>query len=144
MKSDRWEMMKNTKSTNQGSLGSILQTSRLAGWLEIFLLFIVAAMVIGVGLLFVGEDLFARQLVVVAANIAMLLIIWLGLGLRRQSVEYLGLFLGFTGWKSIFVGFAKSLAVLVLALAGFMFGSMIMANITGIPGQADTSGYSYL
>ena len=42
------------------------------------------------------------------------------------------------------IGMAKSVAVFVMALAGFMLGSMIMANITGIPQQADTSGYNYL
>ena len=34
--------------------------------------------------------------------------------------------------------------VFVLALCGFVIGSIIMANITGIPESADMSGYAYL
>ena len=136
--------MKTADIAKQNPLGIILTTSKLAGALEIMLLFGVAALIISIGLQFAGEDLFARQLVVVAANIAMLIVVWLGLRLRRQGVDYLGLTLGFNGWKPVAMGFAKSLAVLVLALAGFMFGSIIMVNITGIPQQADTSGYNYL
>lgn len=136
--------MKTANTSTRTLLGKALQTSKLAGALEIMLLFVVAAVVIGGGLYFVGEDLFARQLVVVAANVAMLIVVWLGLGLRRQGVDYFGLTLNFNGWKPVAIGFAKSLAVLVLALAAFVFGSIIMANITGIPQQADTSGYNYL
>ena len=137
-------MVKNSSTAKQSPLGEILQTSKLAGVLEIILVFAVAALIVSVGLYFVGEDLFARQLIVVAANIAMLIVVWLGLGIRRQGIGYFGLTLKFNGWKPIAIGFAKSLAVLVLALAGFMFGAIIMANITGIPQQADTSGYNYL
>lgn len=136
--------MDKTGSAAQSPGRGSLQARKLAGIIEIVLVFAAAAVIIGLGLAFVGEDLFARQLVVVAANIAMLIMIWLGLRLRRQSIDYLGLSLRFTGWKPVALGFAKSLAVLVIALAGFMFGSMVMANITGIPGQADTSGYSYM
>jgi len=136
--------MNKTEPVTLSALGEHLQNRKFAGFLEIVLIFTAAAVVIGIGLVFVGEDLFAKQLVVVAANLVMLLLVWLGLRLRRQSIEYLGLSLSFTGWKPVAVGFAKSLAVLVIALAGFMFGSMVMANITGIPGQADTSGYNYM
>ena len=136
--------MNKTGSATQSPEGGSIQTRKLAGILEIVLVFAAAAVIISIGLAFVGEDLFARQLVVVAANIAMLFLVWLALRLRRQSIDYLGLSLRFTGWKPVAIGFAKSLAVLVIALAGFLFGSMVMANITGIPEQADTSGYSYM
>lgn len=120
------------------------QKQRLMGIAEIAFVFSAAVLVIVSGLAIVGEDLFARQLVLVAANIAMLFIIWLGLRLRGQNIEHLGLSLTFAGWKSVALGFAKSLVVLVLGLAGFMFGSIVMANITGIPEQANTSGYNFL
>jgi membrane protease YdiL (CAAX protease family) len=136
--------MNKVKSADQQSSRDVFYSSRLAAGLEIVVLFAVAVLIIGIGLSFVGEDLFARQLIIVAANMAMLMVVWLGLRLRRQSVVSLGLSLGFTGWRPVVTGFAKSVVVLVLALAGFMFGSMIMANITGIPQQADTSGYNYL
>jgi membrane protease YdiL (CAAX protease family) len=133
-----------TVSATQNPKATGLQGRKLYGVLEIFLVFAVAAVIIGIGLAFVGEDPFVRQLVVVAANIAMLLLVWLGLRLRRQSIEYLGLAVKFMGWKPVALGFAKSLAVLALGLAGFMLGSIVMANITGIPEQADTSGYNYM
>jgi len=124
--------------------GENLRNQKLIGLLEIVGVFAAAAVIIVIGLAFVGDGLFARQLVLVAANIAMLFLVFLGLRLRRQSIAYLGLSLRFAGWKPVALGFAKSLAALALALGGFMFGSMVMVNITGIPGQADTSGYSYL
>ena len=40
--------------------------------------------------------------------------------------------------------FLISLLVFVLALVGFGLGSVIMANITGIPEPADMTGYNYL
>ena len=40
--------------------------------------------------------------------------------------------------------FLLSLLVFVLAVAGFIIGSIVMANITGIPESANMSGYDYL
>jgi membrane protease YdiL (CAAX protease family) len=136
--------MNKTESETQSTAETGVKNRKLTGFLEIALVFAAAAVVIGIGLAFVGEDMFARQLVLVVANVAMLSLVWLGLRLRRQSIDYLGLSLSFTGWKPITLGFAKSLAVLAIALAGFMLGSILMANITGIADQADTSGYSYM
>ncbi|MBT8048294.1 MAG: CPBP family intramembrane metalloprotease [Xanthomonadales bacterium] len=118
--------------------------SKISAVIEIFLVFGAAALVIVVGLPFAGDSLFAKQLVVVAANIAMLTVVGVGMYRRGQGFEYLGLSFTFGGWKSLALGFAKSLAVLVLGVAGFIFGSIVMANITGIPEQADVSGYNYL
>lgn len=119
-------------------------TRKHTAFLEIVLVHGAAAVVIAGGLAFVGEDLFARNLVVVAANIAMLFLIRLGLGFWRQNIDYLGLSLSFNGWKPVAIGFAKLLAVLVMALAAFMFGSIVMASITGIPEQADTTGCGFM
>lgn len=138
------ENMNKTGSATHSPEEESFKDRKLAGFLEIVLVFATATVIIGIGMAFVGEDLFARQLVVVAANIAMLFLVWVGLKWRRQSIAYLGLSLSFPGWKPVALEFAKSLAVLVIALAGFMFGSILMANITGIPQQADISGYNYL
>jgi membrane protease YdiL (CAAX protease family) len=121
-----------------------LSESRFSCLVEILLVFGVAGLVILAGLPLAGESLFARQLVVVAANAAMLALVWLGTRLRGLGAESLGLAVQWAGWKSLAAGFGKSLAVLVLGLIGFAFGSMVMANITGIPQQADVSGYDYL
>jgi membrane protease YdiL (CAAX protease family) len=40
--------------------------------------------------------------------------------------------------------FLQSIIVLILGLAGFIIGSIIMANITGIPESSDMTGYDYL
>jgi membrane protease YdiL (CAAX protease family) len=125
-------------------LGSLPKSSKLARFLEIFAVFAAAALVISLGLPFAGENLFAKQLIVVAANVVMLIMVWLGLCLRGQEPSYLGLSMDFEGWKSIAWGFAKSLLVLMMAMAGFIFGSIIMMNLTGLPQQADVSGFDFL
>lgn len=136
--------MKSTSSSSPNSIGTLLEASKLARILEILTVFGAAALVIVFGLHLAGDDLFAKQLVVVAANAVMLVLVWLGLRLRGQKPGYLGLSIRFAGWKSIAWGFAKSLLVLVLGMAGFIFGSVIMMNLTGMPQQADVSGYDYL
>jgi membrane protease YdiL (CAAX protease family) len=125
-------------------IGTSLKASKLARFFEILTVFGAAALVIVFGLPRAGDSLFAKQLVVVAANAVMLALVWLGLRLRGQKAGYLGLSIQFSGWKSIAWGFAKSLLVLTLAMAGFIFGSIIMMNLTGMPQQADISGYDYL
>jgi membrane protease YdiL (CAAX protease family) len=133
-----------TEKATLDSTGKMLHDSKLVGVLEIVIVFGAAALVIFLGLPLVGEDLFAKQLVIFAANLVMLTLVWLGLRLRGQGAAYLGLSVCWRGWKSLATGFAKSLLVLVLAMAGFMLGSIVMANITGIPQQADVSGYDFL
>ena len=136
--------MTEAEEVNLNLPGKTLRNSKLVGVLEIIFVFGAAALVIFLGIPLVGEDPFARQLVIFTANLAMLTLIWLGLRLRGQGAAYLGLSARWQGWKSLAIGFAKSLVVLVLALAGFLFGSIVMANITGIPQQADLSGYDFL
>jgi membrane protease YdiL (CAAX protease family) len=125
-------------------MGQVLQNSRVAALVEILVVFGAAALVIFLGLPFAGDNLFAKQLIVVLANIVMLFLVWLGLFLRKQKISYLGLSLDYAGWQPVAWGFAKSLVVLVIGMTGFILGSMVMANITGIPQQADVSGYNYM
>jgi membrane protease YdiL (CAAX protease family) len=136
--------MTGSDETRLNSLGKLLFGSKLAAVLEIAFVFGAAGLVIFLGVPLVGEDLFARQLVIFAANLLMLTLVWLGLRLRGQGAAYLGLSARWHGWKSLAIGFGKSLVVLVLAMAGFVLGSIVMANITGIPQQADVSGYDFL
>lgn len=116
----------------------------VGGVVEIISVFAAAALVILVGIRFAGEDLLARQAVLFTANLVMLSLVWLFLRRRGQTAAYLGLAWRLSGWKSLLTGFAKSLAVLVIGLAGFMLGSIVMVNITGMPQQADVSSYDYL
>lgn len=136
--------MNSTPGSRPNSVGELLSSSKLARLLEILTVFGAASVVILIGLPLAGDGLFAKQLVVVAANAVMLALVWLGLRLRGENPNYLGLSMRFAGWKAIAWGFAKSLAVFVMAMAGFLAGSIIMINLTGSPQQADVSGYDFL
>jgi membrane protease YdiL (CAAX protease family) len=48
------------------------------------------------------------------------------------------------GWKFALRTFLQSILVMILAMAGFIIGSIVMANITGIPESSDFSNYNYL
>ena len=74
----------------------------------------------------------------------MLIFVWIGLKLRGEGWKDFGLTFKSISWSEGIKMFLLSLLVLVLGLAGFIFGSIIMANITGIPETADMSGYDYL
>ena len=136
--------MNTIPGSKPNSVGALLVSSKLARVIEVLAVFGAASAVIFFGLDLTGDDLLAKQLVVVAANAVMLALVWIGLRLRGQKAAYLGLSMRFAGWKAIAWGFAKSLAALILAMAGFIFGSIIMMNLTGVPQQADVSGYDYL
>ena len=112
--------------------------------LQIFCIFLVAALIIGVGWSFVGDDLLARQAVVWFANVAMLATIWAGLRARGQTWGHLGL--SRASWRAYPPAglLARSILVLVLALAGFVAGAVIAANLVGLPEGADLGGYEYL
>jgi membrane protease YdiL (CAAX protease family) len=125
-------------------IGKQLQTNRLFRIGEILLVFIVAFVFIGLTKPLVGDDPILKQATVWIANLLMLIIVWIGLKLRGESWKDFGL-----GFKSITWGegmkmFLLSLLVFVLAVAGFIIGSIVMANITGIPESANMSGYDYL
>jgi membrane protease YdiL (CAAX protease family) len=125
-------------------IGKQLQTNRLFKIGEILLLFIFAIAFIKLITPLVGDNLLFKQLVVWVANILMLIIVWTGLKLRGESLKDFGLTFKSISWSEGLKGFLLSLLVFVLALAAFIIGSIVMANITGIPGTADTSSYDYL
>ena len=125
-------------------IGKQLQTNRLFKIGEILLLFIFGFAFIKLITPLVGDNPLFKQLVVWVANILVLIIVWAGLKLRGESWKDFGLTFKSISWSEGFKGFLLSLLVLVLGLAGFIFGSIVMANITGIPETADMSGYDYL
>ncbi|MBT8393390.1 MAG: CPBP family intramembrane metalloprotease [Bacteroidia bacterium] len=126
-------------------LGMLLQTNKLVKISEIILLFVVAFVIIKSSEPFVKDNLILKQASVWVANITMLLVVWLGLKLRGESWKDLGLSFNSISLKKGFKTFLLSLLVFVIAMAGFIIGSIVMANITGIPeGSADMSGYAYL
>ena len=74
----------------------------------------------------------------------MLLVVWAGLKLRGENWKDFGLTFERISWRGGINVFLLSLLVVVLAVAGFILGSIIMANITGIPEGSNMSGYDYL
>jgi membrane protease YdiL (CAAX protease family) len=125
-------------------LGKSLQENRSAQVLEIGLVFLVAFVVVSVGWNVVGDDPFARQAVVWVANVGMLATIWLGLRLRGQTWEHMGLSLRFGGRRALVRSVLQSAVVLVVALSAFVAGSVLTMNLATAPESADMSGYEYL
>ncbi len=125
-------------------LGNLLRTNSIAKISELLTVFLVAFVIIKLFLRTEGEHLLYNQAVIWVANIAMLLVVWLGLKLRGESWQDFGLGFKKMSFKAAFRVFLLSLLVFVLALAGFVIGSIIMANITGIPENSDMSNYAYL
>lgn len=124
--------------------GILLRTNKLFGVFEILAVFAAAVAIIFAGLPFAGENLFAKQLVIFLANIGMLLLVWLGLHLRGESWKHFGLSSGPIAWRPLLKGILQAAGVLVFAVAAFILGAIIMANIVGQPQQADVSGYNFL
>ena len=104
----------------------------------------VALVLILAGLPFVGENPIAYQGLIWVANVLMLITVWLGLRLRGQGWEHFGLSWRFEGIRTALRTVLLSLVVFVAAIAAFIVGAIVMANIVGIPEGADTSGYNYI
>jgi membrane protease YdiL (CAAX protease family) len=126
-------------------LGTLLNQNVYVKIGEILFLFLVAFAIIKLSEPFVKDNLLLKQASVWIANVAMLLVVWLGIKLRGETCKDFGLTFKPLTFKQAFRVFLLSLLVLVIALAGFILGSIIMANITGIPeGSSDMSSYAYL
>ncbi|NIR73198.1 CPBP family intramembrane metalloprotease [candidate division KSB1 bacterium] len=121
-------------------MGSTLQSNRIAQSLEILVVFFLAFIIIKIAQPFVGDNPILRQSIVWVANVAMLTMVWAGLRLRGQSWAYFGLNLESVNLRT----FLLSLLVFVAAVFGFVIGAIIMANIAGVPENANMSGYNYL
>lgn len=125
-------------------IGKQLQTNRLYKIGEILVLFTSVFVFIKLLTPLVGDNPVLKQAVVWAANILMLIFVWIGLKLRGESWKDFGLDFKSVTWSEGIKIFLLSLLVFVLAVAGFIIGSIVMANITGIPENANMSGYDYL
>lgn len=126
-------------------IGVILRSNRLAKLAELLLVFLAAFSFIKLLSPLAGSNPVLKQAIIWVANIIMLTIVWIGLKLRGENWRTFGLGLKLVSWKEGLKIFMLSLLVFVLAIAGFIVGSIIMANITGIPeGSADMSSYDYM
>jgi membrane protease YdiL (CAAX protease family) len=137
-------MNANMEGHSLSEIGKQLQSNRLYTFAEILLLFVFTLAFIGILSPFAGENLILKQAVVWTANILMLFMVWVGLKLRGNSWKSLGLTFHPISWRHGMKLFLLSLLVFVLAVLGFIIGSIIMANITGIPEGANMTGYDYL
>lgn len=112
--------------------------------LEVLLLFAFAVLFIYLVLPLADGDLVKTQAILWTANILMIGLVWLGLRNRNKGWREIGLVFTLRGWKDIRQVFLKSIIVFLAGMLGFMLGSLIMVNISGIPEPADMSGYSFL
>lgn len=126
------------------ALGRALRRSKLAQVGELAVVFLVALAVIASLGPLVGEAPLARQAVVWVANVAMLIVVWLGLRLRGQGWRHFGLSFRLADRRTVIRGVLQSVVVFVLAVAAFLLGTVLMANIGSGPAAADVSGYDWL
>ncbi len=125
-------------------LGNQLKTNKLAKIIEIALVFLVAFLFIKAFISEKPSDLIYNHSVIWFANIIMLTLVYVGLRLRGENFTSFGF--GFKRFDLKFgiKTFFQSILVFVLALSCFIVGSIIMANIIGIPENSEMSGYDYL
>ena len=125
-------------------IGHLLETNLLIKIAEICFVFLAAFTLIKLLEPLAGDNLVLKQAIVWTANILMLILVWLGMNFRGQKWSDFGLTFGPVTFKDGLKVFLLSLLVFVLAVTGFILGSIIMANITGIPEGSDMSNYEYL
>ena len=126
------------------TLKNLLLTNKIAKIIELLLVFFVAFIIIKIFQRPESGDLIYNQAVLWVANIVMLTMVWGGLRIRGENCQDFGLSFKKITWKGALKVFMYSLLVFSIALAGFIIGSILMANLTGIPEGADMSGYAYL
>lgn len=125
-------------------LKNLLENSRLVKIAEILFIFLVVLAFISLFLPLAGDNLVQKQIVIWFANILMLLLVWAGLRIRGQGLDYFGITFKRINKKDVYKTFLLSLLVFVCAVTAFVLGSIIMANITGIPENSDMSAYGYM
>jgi membrane protease YdiL (CAAX protease family) len=111
---------------------------------EILLVFLPAFIFMKAMSSWVGEDAIRSLGVIWVANILMLAMVWTSLKLRGQSWKDLGFTFTRVSLPEGLKIFGLSLLVFVIGISGYLIGSIIMANITGIPESTDFSIYDYL
>jgi len=74
----------------------------------------------------------------------MLTIVFTGIKLRGEGLSHFGFSFKKFNWKFGLKTILQSVIVFILALVGFIIGSIIMANIIGMPEGSDMSNYDYL
>ena len=137
--------MLNSKSNlNTRKLGERLSTDKTIQWLEIVIVFLPVVLVIVMfrlsgtnnPMLFIGA--------IWITNIVMLSLIWLGIKLRGDSLDSIGLSFKKASISNIVWTFLKSIPIFVFAAIAFIFVPIVMASIVGVQSGADMTKYNYM
>ena len=126
-----------TDHARKTTLGEMLSKNRVVQLLEIAIVFLPPSLVI-IAFHIMSIDnplLFIGGLWV--ANVLMIGLIWLGIKLRDDSWNSIGLTLVPTDISAVGWAVLKSIPIFVFAVIAFVIGSIVMANIVGIPDAAD-------
>jgi len=121
-----------------------LRTNKFAKIIEIISIFLVAFIIIKIFAQPDSDNLIYNQAVIWIVYIIMFTMVWMGIRIRGENWQDFGLSFKKISLKGALRVFLLSLLVFVLGVAGFVIGSIIMANITGIPESADMSSYAFL
>jgi len=121
---------------NGGPVGSHLR--------DICLVALAGIAVFLLGTAIAGDGLVATQLAAWTTSLAMIAAVIVLQRRRGESLRHLGLERFPSNIRSFAKLLMRGLVALVAALAAFVIGSIVMANITGVPEQADMSGYDFL
>jgi hypothetical protein len=131
------------KNNVKTKVGGLLNTNKIAKISEILLVFILAFALFKILKPYAGDNLLLKMGIIWCINILMLILVWLGIKLRGQKWTDFGLTFGRINLKGSLRIFLRSLLVCILGLSGYILGSIIMANISGMPESADMSNYEY-
>lgn len=125
-------------------IGYLLNTNKTAKISEILVIFILAYALFKILKPYAGENLLLKMGIIWCINILMLILVWSGIKLRGQNWNDFGLTFRSINLKDSLKVFLRSLLVCVLAILAYGLGTIIMANISGMPESADMSNYEYL
>ena len=125
-------------------IGYLLNTNKIAKISEILLVFGLAFALIKLLTPYAGDKQLLKMGIIWCGNILMIGLVWLGINLRGQKWSDFGLTFGRIRLKKSIRIFLLSLLVCILGAAGYMLGTLVMANISGMPESADMSVYEYL
>lgn len=132
------------KNNVETKIGYLLNTNKIVKISEILLVFILAFALIKLLTPYAGDNQLLKMGIIWCTNILMLFLVWLGIKLRGQKLSDFGLTFGRINLKESMKITLRSLLVCILGAAGYMLGTLVMANISGMPESADMSVYEYL
>lgn len=92
----------------------------------------------------VGEDPALGMYVIWAANVLMLVMVWVMMKSSKNALILLGLNFGPISIKKVLKTFGLSLIVFVLAVIAFLIGPMLLPELVNVPAEADFSRYDFL